>query len=114
MDRSEFDKIYSQIKDYKQMLNEAYTLNDDVTSDEVDSTVGEVEPSPSEDVANEDNPLNGEIDIENIINNIRELTLQGIQAYAQDVQNPRYELLKKIWILCDKCLTEEENEIDNK
>lgn len=114
MDRSEFDKIYSQIKNYKQMLNEAYTLDNEIASDEADPTVDDVEALPSEDEANEDNSLNGEADIENIINNIRELTLQGIQAYAQDVQNPRYELLKKIWLLCDKCLSDEDDEIDNK
>lgn len=114
MDRSEFDKIYNQINNYKQMLNEAYTLDDEIASDEADPTVDDVEALPSEDVANEDNSLNGEADIENIINNIRELTLQGIQAYAQDVQNPRYELLKKIWLLCDKCLSDEDDEIDNK
>lgn len=114
MDRSEFDKIYSQIKNYKQMLNEAYTLDDEIASDEADPTVDDVEALPSEDDTNEDNSLNGEADIENIINNIRELTLQGIQAYAQDVQNPRYELLKKIWLLCDKCLSDEDDEIDNK
>jgi hypothetical protein len=96
------------------MLNEAYTLNDGIASDEVDPTAGDVEALPSEDDANEDDSLNGEADIENIINNIRELTLQGIQAYAQDVQNPRYDLLKKIWLLCDKCLSEEDDEIDNK
>lgn len=112
--KSEFYKIYSQIDNYKRMLNEAYTLDDEIASDEVDPTVDDVEALPSEDEANEDNSLNGEADIENIINNIRELTLQGIQAYAQDVQNPRYDLLKKIWLLCDKCLSEEEDEIDNK
>lgn len=112
--KSEFYKIYSQIDNYKRMLNEAYTLDDEIASDEVDPTAGDVEALPSEDDANEDNSLNGEADIENIINNIRELTLQGIQAYAQDVQNPRYDLLKKIWLLCDKCLSEEEDEIDNK
>ena len=112
--KSEFYKIYRQIDNYKRMLNEAYTLDDDIASDEVDPTDGDVETLPSEDDANEDNSFNGEADIENIINNIRELTLQGIQAYAQDVQNPRYDLLKKIWLLCDKCLSEEEDEIDNK
>ena len=112
--KSEFYKIYRQIDNYKRMLNEAYTLNDDIASDEVDPTAGDVEALPSEDDTNEDDSLNGEADIENIINNIRELTLQGIQAYAQDVQNPRYDLLKKIWLLCDKRLSEEEDGIDNK
>ena len=83
--KSEFYKIYSQIDNYKRMLNEAYTLDDEIASDEVDPTDGDVEALPSEDDANED-----------------------------DVQNPRYDLLKKIWLLCDKCLSEEEDEIDNK
>ena len=40
--------------------------------------------------------------IVNIINNIRQMALNGISQLANTPQDPQYDLLKKIWQLVDK------------
>lgn len=47
------------------------------------------------------------------INQIRELAIQGIAQYANDVESEEYQALKKIWLLTDKFyegMQEDENE----
>jgi len=52
-------------------------------------------------------------DAENIVSQIREMALQGLQTLANDIDDPTYDLFKKVWLLCDKAqTTEEEEEID--
>jgi hypothetical protein len=37
-----------------------------------------------------------------VINQIRELAIQGISKYANQVESEQYQALKKIWLLTDK------------
>lgn len=48
------------------------------------------------------------------INQIREITLQGLQDYAHDVDTEKYQFYKKIWLMCDKAMSEKENVGDSK
>lgn len=50
---------------------------------------------------------NGDVDA--IVTNIREQCLQGLQMLANDIQDPAYELLKKMWDMCDKAQTPDDN-----
>ena len=42
---------------------------------------------------------------------IREIALSGLQEYSEDVDSPLYQFYKKVWLMCDKAVSEkEENE----
>lgn len=40
---------------------------------------------------------------------IREIALQGLQDYAQDVDSEQYQFYKKVWLMCDKAVSEKES-----
>ena len=40
---------------------------------------------------------------------IREIALDGLQDYAQDVDCEAYQFYKKIWLMCDKAVSEKES-----
>lgn len=43
------------------------------------------------------------------INQIREISLQGLQEYAENVDSPMYQFYKKVWLMCDKAVSEKED-----
>ena len=40
---------------------------------------------------------------------IREIALNGLQDYAQDVDCEAYQFYKKIWLMCDKAVSEKDS-----
>lgn len=49
-----------------------------------------------------------------VINQIRELAIQGIAQYANNVESEEYQALKKIWLLTDKFYESAMDEEDGK
>lgn len=103
------------INDISNILNESYNIDgSDSEIPQDDILKKDTEPMP------EENPEHKEDDIENIdftkssirdddnqsINSIRKLALRGIESYADDVTNPIYDFYKKIWVECDKLITD--------
>jgi hypothetical protein len=43
------------------------------------------------------------------ITKIREIALQGLQDYAHNVDTEQYQFYKKIWLMCDKAVSEKES-----
>jgi hypothetical protein len=43
------------------------------------------------------------------ITKIREIALQGLQDYAHDVDTEQYQFYKKIWLMCDKAVSEKDS-----
>jgi len=43
------------------------------------------------------------------IAHIREIALDGLQDYAQDVDSEAYQFYKKIWLMCDKAVSEKDS-----
>lgn len=43
---------------------------------------------------------------------IREIALEGLQDYAQDVDCEAYQFYKKIWLMCDKAVSEKDSASD--
>lgn len=44
-----------------------------------------------------------------IINQIRTLALQGIQQYSEDVDSEEYDFYKKVWLMCDKTMSQKDS-----
>lgn len=40
---------------------------------------------------------------------IRQIALDGLQDYAEDVDSEAYQFYKKIWLMCDKAVSEKES-----
>lgn len=40
---------------------------------------------------------------------IREIALGGLQDYAHDVDSEEYQFYKKIWLMCDKAVSEKDS-----
>lgn len=40
---------------------------------------------------------------------IREVALEGLQDYAHDVDSEQYQFYKKIWLACDKAVSEKDS-----
>ena len=54
----------------------------------------------------DEEPLDGQLSGDEKISQIREIALQGLQEYANDVDTEAYQLYKKIWLMCDKAFSE--------
>lgn len=95
------------------VLSEAYMMNDedDYGYDEEyddEGLMGPQEPHGQEPQEGEDEGVNLAAKDKRIIQ-MRELALQGLQDYADDVTNPFYEFYKKVWLETDKmCDNKEE------
>lgn len=44
------------------------------------------------------------------VNQIRQLALNGIQQYGQDVDTEEYDFFKKVWLMCDKVMSNKEGQ----
>lgn len=81
----------------KQMIKEAYVYEDDMEMYDEEPMMGDEEDLPMGDT-------------EDKVNQIRQLALDGIQEYAQDVDCPEYEFFKKVWMMCDKVCSDKNKE----
>lgn len=88
-----------ELEGLSKILKEAYVF---------DGAEEELEPvAPEEEYVEDDEmPMEGQTD--DIVDQIRKLALDGIQKYAEDVDNEMYILFKKVWMMCDKCLSEKD------
>lgn len=102
---SEIRKTINEMSRISKLLKEAYVY------DEEDREM----PRGYEDEMGGEAPMEDEEDMEaynhetdDIIDKIRMLALDGIQKYSEDVDNEMYVTYKKIWMMCDKCLSEKD------
>lgn len=58
--------------------------------------------------------LNASLKGDEKISQIREIALQGLQEYANDVDTETYQFYKKIWLMCDKVVSEKDNTASTK
>jgi hypothetical protein len=43
------------------------------------------------------------------ISQIREIALDGLQEYCEDVDSEMYQFYKKVWLMCDKAVSENDS-----
>lgn len=101
-------KLIEELDKYKKMLQESMIFNED--GDEmnqempIDNHV--MQDDADNDISNAEEPIDR-------INEIRKIALEGIQAYADNVDSEEYDFFKKIWLMCDKVQSEKETSKDN-
>lgn len=97
---SEIKKISNK---FPKTLNEALNFNSLGEEDNIDvddESIGETEPQIPK-----DNPVvsdNKEMDVMAFVDDIRKKSLKGMASLADNPDDERYQLLKKIWQICDK------------
>lgn len=90
------------------ILQEAFDFNDDEFHDEEMPSQEDFEGG-EENIQNDD--MNGQ-DLsqqDDRIARIREVALEGLQEYAENVDSELYQFYKKIWLMCDKAVSEKDN-----
>lgn len=103
MKKNELKENISEIKRltsvYPKSINEALNFNklEEEPDDEMDM-MGD-EEAPIDEPAHEDE---GGMDVMAFVDDIRKKSLKGMASLAENPDDERYQLLKKIWQICDK------------
>lgn len=82
------------------ILKEDYGLG----YDEMPNNVPQ-EQYPEDEEPHEENIARGD----ERISRIREVALEGLQDYARNVDSEQYQFYKKIWLMCDKAVSEKDS-----
>lgn len=104
--KSDIIKLTKYLKAFDKLVKESYSYDDMDDRKENQEILTDDEEMPSY----EDGQINRASET---INQIRNLSLQGIQDYANDVDSKEYDFFKKIWLMCDKVCSDKENDTKN-
>lgn len=66
-------------------------------------------PMPSNEEMPEDDDFSMDNDVDGAIDEIRQIALKTIATLAADPTDEKYQLMKKIWTLCDKTIEDKIN-----
>lgn len=72
------------------------TDDDLIASDEMEPGMDEPEMGQEQDTQG------GQMNVEAFVDDIRKKALKGMAELADDPESPSYQILKKIWQICDK------------
>lgn len=92
---NEIRKISSRMP---KSINEAMNFNDD----DEEMQMGPEEMPEEEPVAAEEPKEEPGMDVMAFVDDIRKKSLKGMASLAENPDDERYQLLKKIWQICDK------------
>jgi hypothetical protein len=81
-------------------INEAINFNEDDDMDMMDDEPMEYEPMDDEPM--EEPQADNGMDVMAFVDDIRKKSLKGMAQLAENPDDERYQLLKKIWQICDK------------
>lgn len=81
-------------------INEAINFNEDDDIDMMDDEPMEYEPMGDEPM--EEPQADNGMDVMAFVDDIRKKSLKGMAQLADNPDDERYQLLKKIWQICDK------------
>ena len=116
---SELDKALRRFSIASRILKEDYGMSRDTDyGDEYGYDETDNEDAPDYDdyeVKSGDDEKTDE-DLSNTderISQIREIALGGLQDYAHDVDGEAYQFYKKIWLMCDKAVSEKDSASGN-
>jgi hypothetical protein len=121
MKKNIFKNNVSEIKKISEKMpktiNEAINFDEFDEEDEVPMEVDpEVEPEPAQDVEVEKpaEPAKNEASekAKKLIDDIRKMSLRAMAELADTPECPEYENLKRIWQLCDKAVSEKQEQRD--
>lgn len=105
------------IREMKQMLHKpTMTLESMIFSgmnEESDDEDKFAEEMPSDDMSSQNIPVSDSVDVTDSINKIRQIALQAIAKLANDPTSKQYDIMKRIWNICDKSFDNKNNETNS-
>ena len=101
-----FNKTMRELNSLSKILKEAYVFDEADNEMPREGMQGEEDGEMYDNEEMESEMQDGHTN--DIIDKIRMLALDGIQKYSEDVDNEWYITFKKIWMMCDKCLSEQD------
>lgn len=102
------EKTINEIKGLEKLLKESYNFEDEGGEYSEDEMIGDETSGNDETLGNDDNMGNDLSQKDDRIARIREVALEGLQEYAEDVDSDFYQFFKKIWLMCDKAVSDRE------
>lgn len=108
MEKSFFNKINNDIKEVESLLKESMNFYEDesIDSTEIDEYDNDNDEMSDNIEYNEnemdDNILKSDKTVDSYINNIRKYSLSGLSALCNNPESEEYQMLKKIFQMCDK------------
>ena len=100
MKKGELKKNINEIRElsskFPKTINEALNFNQ-LETESGDDGIEEVPEEPMEEPKEE-----SEMDVMAFVDDIRKKSLKGMASLADNPDDERYQLLKKIWQICDK------------
>lgn len=97
------NKKLNEAQEYLNLVNKILKEDYGMGYEEVPQEDGYVEGG--EEMPQDENLANSD----ERIAQIREIALGGLQDYAHDVDSEQYQFYKKIWLMCDKAVSEKDN-----
>ena len=83
----------NDIERLSKLLKESYVFDDEDM---------DMEDVPQDEEMIDDEPIEEPCCVDEKINQIRSLALEGIQEFAEQVDSEEYQIFKNIWMSCDK------------
>jgi hypothetical protein len=98
--RENINKLKNISSKMPKTINEAINFNEDDDMDMMDDEPMEYEPMGDEPM--EEPQADNGMDVMAFVDDIRKKSLKGMAQLADNPDDERYQLLKKIWQICDK------------
>lgn len=98
--RENINKLKNISSKMPKTINEAINFNEDDDMDMMDDEPMEYEPMDDEPM--EEPQADNGMDVMAFVDDIRKKSLKGMAQLADNPDDERYQLLKKIWQICDK------------
>jgi hypothetical protein len=98
--KTNITEMQNLVKNMPKTINEVLSFED--TNDELGYEDEEVPAEEPEEIAEEPKEDEGGMDVMAFVDDIRKKSLKGMASLAENPDDERYQLLKKIWQICDK------------
>ena len=113
--KNDINKIKHISSKMPKTLNEAINFNEvddmDMMSEPMDEPVDD-EMMGSEEDMSMDEPMDNELGAgaDKLLSDIRKMAINGLAKLADNPDDPNYEMLKKIFLMLDKAVTEKQEQ----
>ena len=98
--KTNITEMQNLVKNMPKTINEVLSFED--TNDELGYEDEEVPAEEPEEIPEEPKEEEGGMDVMAFVDDIRKKSLKGMASLAENPDDERYQLLKKIWQICDK------------
>ena len=106
---TDINEINKDIKEAEKLLKESMGFYEEESMDDVDITEPVEDDIENESDLDEPSPVVSSTSVESYIDHIRKYTLNGLAALCDNPESEEYQMLKKIFQMCDKKAEKKEN-----